>query len=557
MNSTIRKTAAVVCAALGMAATAAAAAPPDGFRMGRSMEILVNMMRDINLFYVDEVDTDELLYDAAAGMTSGLDPYTEYISEEDMAAFQVMTMGRYAGVGSLIRQSGDYVVFAEPYRNSPADRAGIVVGDKIVEIDGEDARGMTTAQISERLRGEAGTKVRLKIEKFYGGEVVPLEIRREVISIPGIPYYGMLNDSIGYILNIDFTEDVSSDMRTAVMSLREQGARALVLDYRNNGGGIVQEAVKILSFFVPRGTEVVSMRGRDLGDDVRFVTQSEPIAPDMPLAVLVNNASASAAEIVAGALQDLDRAVIVGRRSFGKGLVQTTRPMGYNSYLKITTAKYYLPSGRCIQAIDYARRAEDGTISHIPDSLIHEYRTAVGRKVYDGGGIMPDERVEAAYVSRFAYLVYGKGYVFDFVDRYLREHPDLQLDPATFALTDETYDEFVEFMADKDVEWESETKRTLEQLKACAEAERYDEAIASLLEAIEASLHDDVATGLQMYRQELTELIENEIVLRKAYSAGVTEHALQEDTDVHAAIRILEDPSLYEEILTRRDTDRK
>lgn len=557
MKRTISKAVAVVCAVFGVTAAVAAVPPADGFRMGRSMEILVNMIRDINLFYVDEVDTEELLNDAAAGMTSGLDPYTEYISEKDMAAFQVMTMGRYAGVGSLIRKSGDYVIFAEPYKNSPADRAGIVIGDRIVEIDGEDARGMTTEQISEKLRGEAGTKVKLKVEKFYGGEVVPLEIRREVISIPGIPYYGMLNDSIGYILNIDFTEDVSSDMRTAVMSLKEQGAKALVLDYRNNGGGIVQEAVKILSFFVPRGTEVVSMRGRNLDEAVEFVTQSEPIAPDMPLAVLVNNASASAAEIVAGALQDLDRAVVVGRRSFGKGLVQTTRPMGYNSYLKITTAKYYLPSGRCIQAIDYARRAEDGTISHIPDSLIHEYRTAAGRKVYDGGGIMPDVRTEAAYVSRFAYLVYGKGYVFDFVDGYLRARPDLEIDPVTFALSDNDYDEFVAFMADKDVDWESDTKRALAQLKASAEAERYDEAIASSLEAIEASLHDDVATGLQMYRQELTDLIENEIVLRKAYSEGVTRHALPEDTDVCEAVRILQDPARYEEIVTRQDTDRK
>ena len=556
MRTTISKAAALFGAALGLT-VAVAAAPPDGFRMGRSMEILVNMVRDINLFYVDEVDTDRLLNDAAAGMTSGLDPYTEYISEEDMAAFQVMTSGRYAGVGSLIRKSGDYVVFAEPYKNSPADRAGIVVGDRIVEIDGEDARGMTTEQISAKLRGEAGTKVKLKVGKFYGGDIVPLEIRREVISIPGIPYYGMLNDSIGYILNIDFTEDVNSDMRTAVMSLRDRGARALVLDYRNNGGGIVQEAVKILSFFVPRGTEVVSMRGRNLGEAVNFVTQSEPIAPDMPLVVLVNNATASSAEIVAGALQDLDQAVVVGRRSFGKGLVQTTRPMGYNSYLKITTAKYYLPSGRCIQAIDYARRAEDGTISHIPDSLIHEYRTAAGRRVYDGGGIMPDVRTEAAYVSRFAYLVYGKGYVFDFVDRYLRERPDLQLDPATFALSDSDYEEFAAFMADKDVEWESETKRALAQLKASAEAERYDEAIAASLETIEASLHDDVATGLQMYRQELTDLIESEIVLRKAYSAGVTEHALRNDTDVHEAVRILEDPALYDEIVTHRDTERK
>ena len=497
----------VLAGAVVLAVATATVPPPDGFRMGRNMEVLVNMLRDISLFYVDDVDPDELLSDAAAGMTAGLDPYTVFISEEDMDTFQLLTTGRYGGVGSLIRKSGDGVVFAEPYKGSPADRAGIVVGDRILEIDGQDASAMTTEQVSSLMKGEPGTRLKMKVAKFYTGDTVQVELKREIINIPGIPYYGMLPDSVGYILNIDFTDEVSNDMRNAIMSLREQGAKALILDYRNNGGGIVQEAVKILSFFVPRGTEVVSLRGRNPEENAVFTTQQEPLDTEIPLVV--------------------------------------------------TTAKYYLPSGRCIQAIDYASRAEDGTLSHIPDSLITEFRTAAGRRVYDGGGVMPDVRVPAEYVSRFAYVVYGKGYIHDFVDGFMRRNRDREIVPGSFALSDADYADFTAFMQDKDVEWESDTKRLLARLKESAEAERYMDSIGVYLEGIEANLDDDVRAGLQLYRQELTELIENEIVLRSAYNAGVVEHNMAKDPDVREALAVLNDPERYREILASKDTDRK
>ena len=367
-----------------MTLTVIAAAPPDGFRMGRSMEILVNMLRDINLFYVDEVDPDELLEDAAAGMVSRLDPYTDYIPEQDMAAFQLMTTGRYGGIGSAIRHNQQGTVFAEPYKDAPADKAGIVAGDLIVAVNGRNASELNPDSISSMLRGEPGTKVHLRVKKFYTGDTISLDIKREIVGIPGIPYYGMLNDTTGYILHSEFTEDVSNDMRNAIMNLKAQGAQSLVLDYRNNGGGIMQEAVKILSFFVPRGTEVVSMRGRNNAENAVFTTQTEPLDTEIPIVVLINNSTASAAEIVAGALQDLDRGVVMGRRSFGKGLIQSTRPVGYNSYLKITTAKYYLPSGRCIQAVNYSRQDGNADVRQTPDSLISEFTTRAGRKVYDG-----------------------------------------------------------------------------------------------------------------------------------------------------------------------------
>lgn len=557
MKGIIRYAAASVAGAVLLLVAASAAEGPDGFKMGRNMEVMVNMLRDLSLFYVDDVDPDKLLKDAAAGMTSGLDPYTVYISEDDMDDFQIMTTGRYGGVGSLIRQRRDGVVFAEPYKGAPADRAGIVIGDKIIEVDGRPASDMTTDQVSALMKGKVGTKLKLKIEKFYTGDTVEVELKREMINIPGIPYYGMLNDSVGYILNVDFTEDVSRDMRNAVLALKEQGAKALILDYRNNGGGVLQEAVKIVSCFVPRGTEVVSLKGRNPEENAVFNTPNEPLDTEIPLVVLVNNGSASASEVVAGALQDMDRAVLVGRRTFGKGLVQTTRPQGYNSYLKLTTAKYYLPSGRCIQAIDYASRAEDGTLSHIPDSLITEFKTAAGRKVYDGGGVMPDVRVPAEYVNRFAYIVYGKGYIDDYVDMFMRANTDREVVPGEFRITDEDYAAFVEFMSDKDVEWQSETKLLLAKLKEAAEAERYTETVGDYITAIEENLDDDVQEALKLYKEELSELIENEIVLRRAYNEGVVVQNLAKDADVQEALALLADMERYNEILAGKDTDRK
>lgn len=557
MKGIIRYAAASVAGAVLLLVATSAAEGPDGFKMGRNMEVMVNMLRDLSLFYVDDVDPDKLLKDAAAGMTSGLDPYTVYISEDDMDDFQIMTTGRYGGVGSLIRQRRDGVVFAEPYKGAPADRAGIVIGDKIIEVDGRPASDMTTDQVSALMKGKVGTKLKLKIEKFYTGDTVEVELKREMINIPGIPYYGMLNDSVGYILNVDFTEDVSRDMRNAVLALKKQGAKALILDYRNNGGGVLQEAVKIVSCFVPRGTEVVSLKGRNPEENAVFNTPNEPLDTEIPLVVLVNNGSASASEVVAGALQDMDRAVLVGRRTFGKGLVQTTRPQGYNSYLKLTTAKYYLPSGRCIQAIDYASRAEDGTLSHIPDSLITEFKTAAGRKVYDGGGVMPDVRVPAEYVNRFAYIVYGKGYIDDYVDMFMRANTDREVVPGEFRITDEDYAAFVEFMSDKDVEWQSETKLLLAKLKEAAEAERYTETVGDYITAIEENLDDDVQEALKLYKEELSELIENEIVLRRAYNEGVVVQNLAKDADVQEALALLADMERYNEILAGKDTDRK
>ena len=546
-------------AAVGGALVAAAAltlfAARNDFGLGRNMEITVNMMRALSLEYVDEVDPDHLMEGAARGMVEDLDPYTEYIPEEGMQDFELLTTGKYGGIGSLIRQKEDYVRIAQPYQHSPADKAGLKIGDKIIAIDGKDARGFTTEQVSSRLKGEPGSTVKVTVEHLDGTRQ-SVAIRRERIAIPGVPYAGWVADGIGYIRHSDFTEGCYEEMRAAVERLRREGElKGLVLDYRSNGGGIMQEAVKILSMFVPKGTEVVSTKGRTADSRQAYRTESEPILPDLPLAVLVNGNTASAAEIVAGALQDLDRAVLVGQRSFGKGLVQSTRPLGYNTMLKLTTAKYYIPSGRCIQAIDYSH-SQQGSVRTVPDSLISEFTTRAGRKVYDGGGIMPDLVTEPEYVSRFAVTLYALGFIEDFGDDYMRRHAGDTIDVRTFTITDADYADFAEFMKDKKVPYESDTRRALKALKKAAEEDRFEE-LAAKFERVESELKDDTQTNLETYRREVVESINNDIILRHAYTAGVIEHSLTDDAELQQAVGGLQSPDEYRRITTEQDTKKK
>lgn len=546
-------------AAVGGALVAAAAltlfAARNDFGLGRNMEITVNMMRALSLEYVDEVDPDHLMEGAARGMVEDLDPYTEYIPEEGMQDFELLTTGKYGGIGSLIRQKEDYVRIAQPYQHSPADKAGLKIGDKIIAIDGKDARGFTTEQVSSRLKGEPGSTVKVTVEHLDGTRQ-SVAIRRERIAIPGVPYAGWVADGIGYIRHSDFTEGCYEEMRAAVERLRREGElKGLVLDYRSNGGGIMQEAVKILSMFVPKGTEVVSTKGRTADSRQAYRTESEPILPDLPLAVLVNGNTASAAEIVAGALQDLDRAVLVGQRSFGKGLVQSTRPLGYNTMLKLTTAKYYIPSGRCIQAIDYSH-SQQGSVRTVPDSLISEFTTRAERKVYDGGGIMPDLVTEPEYVSRFAVTLYALGFIEDFGDDYMRRHAGDTIDVRTFTITDADYADFAEFMKDKKVPYESDTRRALKALKKAAEEDRFEE-LAAKFERVESELKDDTQTNLETYRREVVEAINNDIILRHAYTAGVIEHSLTDDAELQQAVGVLQSPDEYRRITTEQDTKKK
>ncbi|MBQ1939705.1 MAG: S41 family peptidase, partial [Alistipes sp.] len=533
-NNLLRRT--LVAVAVATALVSLLYAKRNDFGLGRAMELTVNMMRELSLNYVDTLDYEKLLQGATNGMVRDLDPYTAYIPEQEMSEFELLTTGKYGGVGSLIRLKGDYVIFAQPYEGSPSDRAGIKIGDRILEINGESAKGFTTEQVSSRLKGDAGTPVKVKIERLDGSHH-EVEMTRERISIPAIPYVGWVAEGIGYIRHSDFTEGSFEEMRAAIEKLRSTGPlEGLVLDYRSNGGGLMQEAVKIVSLFTPKGTEVVRTKGRK--EEKSYKTQADPLYPDLKLAVLVNGSSASAAEIVAGSLQDLDRAVLVGQRTYGKGLVQTTVPIGYNSMAKITTSKYHIPSGRCIQAIDYSN-SQQGDVHQVPDSLITEFQTRGGRKVYDGGGVMPDIRLEPEYISRFAMTLYGLGYIEDFGDDYIRRKGYQPIDPRTFNITEADFQDFKAFLKDKEIPYESESRQALRLIKEAAKNDRFKE-LEEELARLESEVKDDTQTNLETYREEVEEQLRHDIIQRHAYTRGVTENVIPRDKALKCAIETLQ-----------------
>ena len=494
----------LLAAVLGAIFVGGIFATRNDFGLGRNMEIMVNLMHALLTQYVDKVDADEMMKNGAEGMTSKLDPYTDFIPEEEMPDFEAMTTGRYGGIGALIRKKGDYVIIAEPYKGSPADENGLKIGDKIVAINGEDMRGMKVDEISKRLRGEPNTTVKVTIERLLTGVREELKIRRRRIVIPSITYAGYVTEGVGYIRHADFTDRCYDDMRAAILRLQSEGElKSLILDYRNNGGGVLQSAIEVLSLFVPKGTMVVETRGRNKEQSKKFYTIHEPLLPNIPLAVLINGNSASAAEIVAGAIQDLDRGVLIGERSYGKGLVQATAPLGYNSYAKITVAKYYIPSGRCIQAMNYSK---DGRAEQVADSLIKEFSTSRGRKVYDGGGIMPDRKIAPKYISNFAATLYLMGIIEDFGDDYIKRNGSKEIDIKNFTISERDYAEFVKLVEERDVPYKSESRTALEKLRKALAKERnnsLDEALA----AIDKGLQDDKKSNLETFRKEITEQI--------------------------------------------------
>ena len=526
----------------------------NDFGLGRNMEIMVNLMHSLSTQYVDEVDADKMMRNGADGICSKLDPYTDFIPESDMPDFEAMTTGRYGGIGALIRKKGDYVIIAEPYKGSPADESGLKIGDKIIAINGEDMAKRDVGDISKRLRGEPNTTVTITVEKLLSGEREELKIRRRRIVIPSITYAGYVAEGVGYIRHADFTDKCYDDMRAAILYLQSKGElHSLILDYRNNGGGVLHSAIDVLSLFVPKGTMVVETRGRTKEQSKKFYTMHEPLLPNTPLAVLINSNSASAAEIVAGAIQDLDRGVLIGQRSFGKGLVQSTAPLGYNSYAKITVAKYYIPSGRCIQAVNYSK---EGRAEQVADSLIKEFKTSRGRKVYDGGGIMPDKRVATKYYSNFAATLYFMGIIEDFGDDYIKRNGSKQIDVKSFSITDEDYADFVELAMEREIPYKSESRAALEKLRKSLAKER-NSSLNEALATIDKGLKDDKRSNLETFRKEIVEQINQNIVLRYAYAAGVIANSLRDDDEVNVALRILADKAEYERITTEQNTQRK
>ena len=519
------------------------------FLLSKNLDIFFSMVRELSVFYVDDIDPETLINNSIEGMLVGLDPYTTYIPESEAENFTTMTTGRYGGIGSLIRQSGDYVVITDPYQNSPAAKADLRPGDLILEIDGKSTKGMNVSAVSELLRGIPRTTLVLKVMRFGSEEILEKSILREEIRISNVPYYGIIGDNIGYIHLGGFTEDAGKEVREALLDLRDkQGATSIILDVRGNPGGLLSEAVEISNLFLDRGLEIVSTRGKVQQWDKTYKGTKNPVDTKILLVVLVNRGSASASEIVAGAIQDYDRGLVMGQRTFGKGLVQTARPLSYNAQLKVTTAKYYTPSGRCIQAVDYSHRNEDGSVGYIPDSLMKEYTTKNGRKVYDGGGVNPDITSEQEMISRIAASLYLRNFIFDYANLYVYKNPS-PVHPEDFSLTEKEYAEFVKFLEGKDFDYQTETEDNLRELIETAQRERYYELATEEFRALREKLAHDKDKDLQVFRGDIIRLLNDEIIGRHYFQGGRVRHSLALDKDVKKAMEFLKDPVKYSSLL--------
>ncbi len=517
------------------------------FRFTKSIDIYISLMRELNAFYVDEIDAEKIVNKGIDAMLSSLDPYTVFYPEEDSGDLDFMTTGKYGGFGSLIRKSGDYIVVTNVYKGFPADQNGIKPGDEMISIDGTSLKGVSSEKASDMLKGEPGTEAELVFRR--NGTEFTKKLKRERISIPAVPYYGMIDSRTGYIRFTNFTQNCIAEVRTALVDLKEkQGAESIVLDLRNNPGGLVNEAVEIVNLFVKPGLEVVSTRGRAKQYDAVFRTNRNPVAPDMPVVVLINRGSASASEIVAGALQDFDRAIIVGERSFGKGLVQVARPLSYKAQVKITTAKYYIPSGRCIQAVDFSNPNEDGSVGVIPDSLIKTFSTRNGRPVKDGGGIIPDIVISTDMLTRFTSELYVQNMIFDYATEYFWTHPQ----PAvldSLRLSESDLVRFRAFLEEKNFSYQTSSESALEDLIATAREEKLYDDNSQALEQLRALLGHSLDRDVAGQKAEVTELIESELAGRYFYDAGMIKYSLSRDSQVREAIKISADRDRYDSLL--------
>jgi carboxyl-terminal processing protease len=522
------------------------------FEILKNLDIYYSLFRELNLFYVDETSPEKLISKSIDGMLISLDPYTQYIPESKAEEYRFQTTGEYGGIGALIRKTSDYVIIAEPYENSPAVRAGLKAGDLLLEIDGKNTKDQQINDISDLLKGSPGTEILLTVKRPLTNKLFHKKIIREQIVIPNVPYFGMLTNDIGYIRLANFTPNASNEVKDALEYLKiRRGAKSLILDIRGNPGGLLIEAVNICGLFVVKGQEIVSTKGKVKQFDNVYLTTNNPIDKEIPLIVLVNRSSASASEIVAGSLQDLDRAVLIGQRTFGKGLVQTTRQLSYNAQLKVTTAKYYIPSGRCIQALDYSHRNEDGSVGFIPDSLITEFKTKNGRKVYNGGGIQPDIKVEPEVISNISYSLYSKNLIFDYATEYNSKHDSIE-NPKKFKLTDNEFEDFIKFIKDKSFDYETESETKLDELITTAKKEKYFDLSLNEFIALKSKLSHNKDKDLQTFKEEIKDLISEEIVSRYYFQKGRIEYSLISDNLINKAIELLNDSTQLGKILNTK-----
>jgi len=519
------------------------------FEISKNLDIFYTLVRELNLFYVDEVKPEKLIKTGIDDMLETLDPYTVFIPESEMDEFKFMTTGGYAGIGAMISKRGNQIIVAEPYEGFPAQLSGLRAGDVFLEVDGKPVDKMVVSDVSEILKGPAKKPVKVKIQRPGEKKPFTIDIVREQIQIDPVTYYGMIDSKTGYVRLSSFTDGCAESLRSAILDLRDKkGAKTLVLDLRSNPGGLLGEAVKVTNLFVDHGQEIVSTKGKVSQWDKTYRATEQPIDSLMPLIVLVNSGSASASEIVAGALQDLDRAVIMGNRTFGKGLVQTTRDLSYNTKLKVTTAKYYIPSGRCIQALDYGHRNTDGSVGNIPDSLITEFKTKNGRIVKDGGGVTPDIRNVQDTLSSLSFKLTQDYMIFDFATDFANKHKTVA--PADqFVISDDIYNDFHQFLTEKKFSYESRSEQTLKVLIETAKKEHYYETIQNEFSALEKGLSLNLNQDLDKNSEEIRDLLKDEIVSRYYYQKGAIISALGSDKEIKSVLSLFHNPTEYSRLL--------
>ncbi|NCA85252.1 MAG: S41 family peptidase [Clostridia bacterium] len=520
------------------------------FEISKNLDIFAELYKQLDMNYVDGINPGELMKTGIDAMLESLDPFTNYIPESQIEDYKLLTTGQYGGIGALIHKQGNYVVISEPYEGFPAQKAGLLPGDRILEVDGKPAIDKDTEAVSTILKGEAGTTLKLLVERPSVEKPFEVQLKRENITIDNIPYYGMVSDNVGYIKLSGFTQDAGKEVKKAFLELKQENdMQGIILDLRGNGGGLLNEAVNIVNIFTDKGELVVSTRGKETVRNHSYYTSDAPEDMKIPIIVLVDNASASASEIVSGAIQDMDRGVVIGQRTYGKGLVQNVLPLSYNSKVKVTVAKYYIPSGRCIQEIDYSHRDTKGLAHQVPDSLISEFKTKKGRKVFDGGGISPDIIMEPEMLSPISVNLLIQYVIFDYANKYAREHDSIA-PPDKFAISDETYEDFINFVNNnKDFKYTTDSEKTLQRLKETAEEEEYYDEISAELTQLEQKLIHNKNEDLRTHRTEIAEMLKMEIASRYYFQRGRVIASLATDPEVKKAVEVLNDQKNYSSIL--------
>lgn len=530
------------------------------FDINKNIEIFNSVLKEMDMFYVDTIDINKTVRGGIDNMLGTLDPYTTYLNQEDMKEFSTQITGEYAGIGAAIAHKDGKIVISDPFEGKPADKAGLKTGDYILEIDGRDMTSCPKVEgevyartlsnfVSNNLKGQPETRIRIKVERPGTKKPITVDVIREKITLDIIPYYGMLDSTTGYISLTSFTDKCANDVKKAFLELKEKGATSLIFDLRQNGGGILEEAVQIVNMFVPKGKTVLSTKGKLKQLDRTYKTTLEPIDTEVPIVVLIDRGSASASEIVAGALQDMDRAILLGERTFGKGLVQSTREIPYGGALKVTTAKYYIPSGRCIQAIDYSHRNADGSVGRIPDSLTTVFYTEKGRMVRDGGGVSPDIKFEEEKVPSMTYYLSNQYIVFDWVTNWVLKHKKID-SPETFSIKDEDYEDFKAFVKTKDFQYDRMSEKSMTALKEVMEFEGHMKYAEEEFKALEAMLVPNLDRDLETFKEHIVKLINTEIIKRYYYQKGEAIYTLKNDKEIAKAIEILNDKELFVKTLS-------